>query len=78
MNLYSRTDTDEKWINNNYNFGINDCRACNLWQNKFGRVLEPLVHSFVCTEPNHDSFTTETDSVTEEKIFWDPAKEILF
>ena len=36
-----RTDTDEKWINNNYNFGINDCRACNLWQRKFGRVLEP-------------------------------------
>ena len=42
VNLYSRTDTDEKWINNNYNFGINDCRACNLWQRKFGRVLEPL------------------------------------
>ena len=41
--LYSRTDTDEKWINNNYNFGINDCRACNLWQRKFGRVLEPLL-----------------------------------
>ena len=41
VNLYSRTDTDEKWINNNYNFGINDCRACNLWQRKFGRVLEP-------------------------------------
>ena len=40
--LYSRTDTDAKWINNNYNFGINDCRACNLWQRKFGRVLEPL------------------------------------
>ena len=43
VNLYSRTDTDEKWINNNYNFGINDCRACNLWQRKFGRVLEPLI-----------------------------------
>ena len=42
VHLYSRTDTDEKWINNNYNFGINDCRACNLWQRKFGRVLEPL------------------------------------
>ena len=42
VNLYSRTDTDEKWIKNNYNFGINDCRACNLWQRKFGRVLEPL------------------------------------
>ena len=41
VNLYSRTDTDEKWINNNYNFGINDYRACNLWQRKFGRVLEP-------------------------------------
>ena len=41
VNLYSRTDTDEKWINNNYNFGINGCRACNLWQRKFGRVLEP-------------------------------------
>ena len=41
VNLYSRTDTDEKWIKNNYNFGINDCRACNLWQRKFGRVLEP-------------------------------------
>ena len=41
VNLYSRTDTDEKWINNNYNFGINDCRACNLRQRKFGRVLEP-------------------------------------
>ena len=40
VNLYSRTDTDEKWINNSYNFGINDCRACNLWQRKFGRVLE--------------------------------------
>ena len=40
VNLYSRTDTDAKWINNNYNFGINDCRACNLWQRKFGRVLE--------------------------------------
>ena len=23
VNLYSRTDTDAKWINNNYNFGIN-------------------------------------------------------
>ena len=41
INLYSRTDTDEKWINNNYNFGINDCRACNLWQKKFARVIEP-------------------------------------
>ena len=41
VNLYSRADTDAKWINNNYNFGINDCRACNLWQRKFGRVLEP-------------------------------------
>ena len=30
-----------KIVNNNYNFGINDCRACNLWQRKFGRVLEP-------------------------------------
>ena len=28
VNLYSRTDTDEILINNNYNFGINDCRAC--------------------------------------------------
>ena len=43
VNLYSRTDTDEKWINNNYNFGINDCRECNLWQRNFGRVLEPLL-----------------------------------
>ena len=42
VNLYSRTDSDEKWISNNYNFGINDCGACNLWQRKFGRVLEPL------------------------------------
>ena len=41
VNLYSRTDTDEKWINNSYNFDINDCRACSLWQRKFGRVLEP-------------------------------------
>ena len=40
VNLYSRTDTDKKLINNNYNFGINDCRACNLWQRKFGHVLE--------------------------------------
>ena len=47
VNLYSRTDTDEKWINNNYNFGINDCRACNLWQRKCGRVLEPLCPNFV-------------------------------
>ena len=46
VNLYSRTDTDEKWINNNYNFGINDCRACNLWQRKFGRVFEPLSMKF--------------------------------
>ena len=44
VNPYSRTDTDAKWINNNYNFGINDCRACNLWQRKFGRVLEPLIY----------------------------------
>ena len=41
VNLYWKTDTDEKWINNSYNFDINDCRACNLWQRKFGRVLEP-------------------------------------
>ena len=41
VNLYSRTDTDDKWMNNSYNFDINDCRACNLWQRKFGRVLEP-------------------------------------
>ena len=33
-----------KRINNSYNFDINDCRACNLWQRKFGRVLEPLHH----------------------------------
>ena len=38
----------------------------------------PLFYSFVCTDSNHDSFTTETDSVTEEKIVWDPAKETLF
>ena len=42
VNLYSRTDTDEIWISTNYNFGINDCRSCNLWQRKFGRVLEPV------------------------------------
>ena len=41
VNLYSMTDTDEKWNNNNYNFGINDCRACNRWQRKCGRVLDP-------------------------------------
>ena len=44
--------TDEKWINNNYNCGINDCRGCNLWQRKFGRVLEPLpLFSHVMTKP---------------------------
>ena len=37
-----------KMDHNNYNFNINDCRACNLWQRKFGRVLEPL------NEPPHD------------------------
>ena len=37
VNLYSRTDTDEKWTYNNYRFGINDCRACNIWQRKFRR-----------------------------------------
>ena len=48
VNLYSRTDTDEKWINNSYNFGINDCRACNLWQRKFGRVLEASINPYLC------------------------------
>lgn len=38
----------------------------------------PLFYSFVCTDSNHNSFNTETDSVTEEKIVWDPAKETLF
>ena len=42
VNLYSGTDTYEKWTNKNYRYGINDCRACNLLQRKFGRVLEPL------------------------------------
>ena len=55
VNLYSRTDTDEKWINNNYNFGINDCRACNLWQRKFGRVLEPLA---ILNNVDVDLYTT--------------------
>ena len=43
VNLYSRTDTYEKWTNNNYRFGINDCSVCNLWERKFGCVLEPIM-----------------------------------
>ena len=42
VNLYSKTDTDEKLTNINYRFVINDCRACNLWQRKCARVHEPL------------------------------------